>query len=81
MALYSSVSVLKVLYISTGYGLQTLLGMFQFSSVQFRGHRGDMRDDSGEILFQSCLQESFVGGFGMGRDVQCLALSIQHFLR
>ena len=34
------------------------------------GHRGDMRDDSAEILFQSFLQEALVSSSGMGRDVR-----------
>ena len=55
----------------------------QFSSVQSfdrLGRRGDMRDDSAEILFQSFLQEALVSSSGMGRDVHSLMLSIQHFL-
>ena len=55
---------------------------FQSSSVPRPGppdRRGDMRDDSAEILFQSFLQEALVGSSGMGRDVQSLKLSIQHF--
>ena len=39
-----------------------------------------MRDDSVEILFQSLLHEALVSSSGMGRDVQPLMLSIQHFL-
>ena len=55
----------------------------EFSSVQSRdrlGRRGDMRDDSAEILFQSFLQEALVSSSGMGRDVHSLMLPIQHFL-
>ena len=59
-----------------------------FASVQFGsvrsldrlGRRGDLRDDSAEILFQSCLQEALVSSSGTGRDVHSLMLSIQHFL-
>ena len=43
----------------------------QFSSVQSLdrlGRRGDKRDDSAEVLFQSFLQEALVRGSGMGRD-------------
>ena len=58
-------------------------GSVQFSSVQslYRmGRRGDMRDNSAEILFQIFLQEALVGSSGMGRDVHSLMLSIQHFI-
>ena len=44
----------------------------QFSSVQSHdrlGRRGDMMDDSVEILFQSVLQLALVSSSGMGRDV------------
>ena len=34
--------------------------------------RGDMRDDSAEILFQSFLQKAFENSSGMGRDVRPL---------
>ena len=38
------------------------------SSVQsFDGVKGDMRDDSAEILFQSFLQEALVSSSGIGR--------------
>ena len=56
---------------------------FQFSSVQSLdrfGRRGDMRDDSAEILFQSFLQEALVSRSGMGRDIHSLTLPTQHFL-
>ena len=56
----------------------------QFSSVRSLGRlgrRGDLRDDSVEILFQSCLQEALENGSGMGRDAHSLILSTQHFLR
>ena len=39
-----------------------------------------MRDDSAEILFQPFLQEAFVSGSCMGKNVHSLMLSIQHFL-
>ena len=54
-----------------------------FSSVQSLDRldrRGDIRDDSAEILFQSFLQEVIVSSSSMGRDVHFLMLSIQHFL-
>ena len=54
----------------------------RFSSVQSLDRldrRGNMRDDSAEILFQSFLQEAFVSRFGMGKYVHSLMLSIQHF--
>ena len=35
-------------------------------------HRGNMRDDSVEILFQSFLWEALVSSFGIGRDVYSL---------
>ena len=41
----------------------------QFSSVQSSdrlGRRGDMRDDSAEILFQSVLHEALVSSSGTG---------------
>ena len=56
---------------------------FQFSSVQSLDRlscRGDITDDSAEILFQSFLQEAIVSTFSLGRDVHSLTLSIQHFL-
>ena len=46
-----------------------------FHSVQFPdqlGRRGDMRDDSAGILFQSSLQEALVSSSGIGRDAQSL---------
>ena len=49
-------------------------------SLDQLGRRGDMRDDSVEILFQSFLQEALVSSSGMGRDVHTLMLSIWHFL-
>ena len=55
----------------------------QFSSVQFLdrlGRRGDMRDDSAEILFQFFLQEALASSSGMGRDVHSLMLFIQLLL-
>ena len=55
----------------------------QFSSVQSLdrlGRRGDMRDDSEVILFQSFLQEALVSSSGIRRAVHSLMLSIQHFL-
>ena len=60
-------------------------GSVQFSSVQSLdrlGRRGDMMDDSAEILLQFffLLQEALVNSSGTGRDVHSLMLSIQHFL-
>ena len=53
----------------------------QFSSVpDWLGHRGEMKDDSAEILFQSFLQEAVVSSSDMGSDVHSLILSVQHFL-
>ena len=49
-------------------------------SLDRLGHRGDMRDDSVETLFQSFPQKARVSSSGMGRDVHSLMLSIQHFL-
>ena len=42
--------------------------------------RGDMRDDSAEILLQSFLLEAPVSSSCMNRAVQSLMLSVQHFL-
>ena len=39
-----------------------------------------MRDDSAENLFQSFLRDALVSSSSMGRDVDSLMLSIQHFL-
>ena len=56
----------------------------QFSSVSWpvgrRGGGGGIKDDSEEILFQSCLREALVSSSGMGRDGHSLTLSIHHFL-
>ena len=55
----------------------------EYSSVQSLdrlGRRGNTRDDSAEILFQSFLQEALVSSSGMGRDVHMWMLSIRHFL-
>ena len=55
----------------------------QFGSVPSLdrlGHRGDMRDDLAEILFQPFLQKALVGSSCLGRDVHSFTLSIQHFL-
>ena len=55
----------------------------QFSSalsLDRLGRRGDMKDDSAQILFQSFLQQALVSSSGVGRDVHCLVLSIPHFL-
>ena len=42
--------------------------------------KGDMMDNSAEILFHSFLQEADVSTSGMSRDVHSLMLSIEHFL-
>ena len=42
--------------------------------------RGDRRDDSGEILFQSFPQNALMSSSDMDSDVHPLTLSIQHFL-
>ena len=59
--------------------------LYMISSVQSldrlarRGGGGvGMRDDSAEILFQSCLQEAHVSSSGMSRNVHSLMSSIQH---
>ena len=53
----------------------------QLSLVQFLdrlGRRGDWRDDSAEILFQSFLQEAVVSSSVMGRDVHSLMIIINN---
>ena len=47
-------------------------------SLDRLGHRGNMRDDSAEILLQSFMQNALVNSSGMGRDVHSLMLSAQH---
>ena len=57
--------------------------LLRLCSVQFLhqlNHRGDMRDDSPEILFQSFLREATVSRSGVARDLDYLTWSIQHFL-
>ena len=49
-------------------------------SLEQMGRRGDIRDDSAEILFQSFMRETLVSSSGIGRSVHSLMLSIQHFL-
>ena len=41
-------------------------------SLDRLGRRGDMEDESAEILLQSFLQEALVSSSGMGRDVHSL---------
>ena len=48
----------------------------QFSPLTYWVVRGDMKDDSAQILFQSFLQEALVSSFGRGTVI----VSIQHFL-
>ena len=75
-----------VLSCFTGFSLDCFRGRsVQFSPLTWpiespEGEGGDTRDDSAEILFQSFMQEAFVGSFGLGRNVHSLMLSIQHFL-
>ena len=63
----------------------------KFSSVPSLdklGCRGDMRDDSAEILFQSFLLEALVGSSGTGRGdsktnhkiSSCMSNSVLHLL-
>ena len=62
----------------------TKLSSVQFSLVQFLnqlGCRGNMTDDSAEILIQSFLQEAPASESGMDRDVRSSMLSTQSFLR
>ena len=54
-----------------------------FNSVQSLnrlGRRGDIRNDSAEIIFQPFLQKALVSSSDMCWDVHSLMLSIQHFL-
>ena len=67
------------------YSAFTVTGK-QFSSAQSLdrlGRRGDMRDDSAEILFQSFLQKAIASSSGMGKNVHSLrveshAIHIKH---
>ena len=68
-------------YVNEGKGEQVFISIL-ISSVQSfdqLGRRGDLRDNSAEILCQSFLQKAHVKGSGMGTDVHSLMLSIQHF--
>ena len=65
----------------------TVSGQASVQSHDRLGRRGDMRDDSAEMLFLFSfffffppLQKALVSSSGMARDVQSLILSIQHFL-
>ena len=49
-------------------------------SLDRLGRRGDMWDDSAEILFQSFLQEALVSSSSMGKYVHSLMLTTHHFL-
>lgn len=51
-----------------------------FQSLDRLGCRGDMRDNSAEILFQSFLREAMVSSSGVDRDLHSLTLSTQQFL-
>ena len=51
---------------------EVILCVVHFSSVQSHDRldrRGDTKDDSANIFFQSVLQEALVSRSGMGRDV------------
>ena len=67
-------------HLSSGISVPASISLetVQFSSVQSldrMGRRGNIKDDSAEVLFQSFLQEALVSSSGMGRDVRSLALS------
>ena len=57
-----------------------IITLISLQSLDRLGRRGDLRDDSAEILYQSFVQEALVSSSGMGRDVHSLVLSFQHFL-
>ena len=50
-----------------------------YLSLERLGRRGNMRDDSAEILFKSLLQEAIESSSGKGRDLHSLMLPSQHF--
>ena len=57
---------------TTQHWLEKVVRWILYSTVHFLGRynrRGNIRDDSAEILFQSFLQEAIVGSSGMGKDV------------
>ena len=55
---------------------QTRILSIQFSSLTDWVTRGDMRDDSAEILFQSLLWEAIVSSSGIDRDIHTLMLAV-----
>ena len=50
----------------------TLVFVILVQSLDQLGHRGDMKDNSAEILFQCFLQEALVSSSGTGRNVRSL---------
>ena len=74
--------VIIIMMISAVYEL-LMAHCMQFSSIQSLdrlGHCRDMRNHSAETLFQSFLQKALVSSCDIGRDVNSLMSSIQHFL-
>ena len=59
---------------------EVFLTFTSLQSFDRLGRRGDTRDESAEIPFQSFLQEALVSSSGMDRDVHFFMLSIEHFL-
>ena len=66
--------------ISMIYTQQLKKESVQFTPFDRLGYRGNMRNDSAEILLLPFLQEAVVSSSGMGRDVHSLMLSIQNLL-
>ena len=52
--------------------IRTLARFSSVLSLDGLGRRGDMRDDSAEILFQSFLREALLSSSGIARDVHYL---------
>ena len=44
-----------------------IITLISLQSLDRLGRRGDLRDDSAEILYQSFVQEALVSSSGMGR--------------
>ena len=65
--------------VSHGSSASVQFCLVQFSLHDLLGSRGDMVDDSAEILFQSFLQEAVVSSSGEGRDSHSLMLFVQYF--
>ena len=81
--LCSEVNLVHSIFTPQAKKSHTRTTFLSFSSFQYLdrlGPRGDMSDDSAEIILQSFLQEAIVNSSGMGREVHSLTLSIQHFL-